>query len=170
MKMKRGEGGVTLIEITVVMAIVVIMAFFLAPPLGEWLENYRIRQTARDISSTLQQAKIRAISTHLEYRVIFDVDNNTYKINKGNKSTDSDVWDVDDGVQPGDEVRKTSKNVDMVDASSEGYSDTADFIEFNPNSTANNDSIFLTNTQGKRYRIVVSRTGRIRMQGGWDIN
>ena len=170
MRMKRGEGGLTLIELAVVLAIVAIMALFLAPAVGEWVKTYRIRQGARDIVSTLQLAKMRAISTHLEYRVIFNVDNDTYKINKGDSASGSSSWGLDDDVQPGDEVKKTPKNVDIVDASFEGYSDTADFIEFNPDSTANNDSIFLTNTQGKRYRVVVSRTGRVRMQEGWDIN
>jgi prepilin-type N-terminal cleavage/methylation domain-containing protein len=63
--MQRGKRGVTLIELAVVMAIVAVMALFLAPAIGEWSDNFRIRQTAREIVSNLQFAKIRAISSSL---------------------------------------------------------------------------------------------------------
>lgn len=167
-----GERGVTLIELAVVMAIIAIMGLFLTPAIGEWLDTYRIRQAARDIVSTLQLAKMRAISTRHEYRVIFDVDNNTYKTNKGNSASGSTSWGLDDGVQPGDEIRNVPKNVDIVaDASPFGFGSTAGFVEFNPNSTATNSSIYLTNTKGKRYRVIVfSSTGRIRMKEGWELN
>jgi prepilin-type N-terminal cleavage/methylation domain-containing protein len=166
---KRGEGGVTLIELAVVMAIIAIMAVFMAPAFGEWLDNYRIRQTARDIVSTLQQAKMRAISTHHEYKVFFDADNNTYKINKGNKASDSTSWYLDDGVQAGDEVKGVSKNVDIV-KNADTYGTTADSIEFNTDSSASSGSIFITNTKEKRYRIIVSSSGRIRFKEGWEEN
>jgi prepilin-type N-terminal cleavage/methylation domain-containing protein len=161
------ERGVTLIELAVVMAIIAIMGLFLVPAIGEWLDNYRIRQAARDIVSTLQLAKMRAISTHHEYRVIFDVNNNTYKINKGNSASESTSWGLDDGVQAGDEIRNIPKNVDIVDNAAP-FGNTAAFIEFNPNSTAVGDSIFITNTKDKRYRIIVSTSGRIRFKEGWE--
>jgi len=66
-----GAGGVTLIELAVVMAIVAIMALFMAPAIGEWLDNYRIRQTAREVSSDLQFAKMKAISSGRYCTVVF---------------------------------------------------------------------------------------------------
>jgi prepilin-type N-terminal cleavage/methylation domain-containing protein len=87
--MLRRERGVTLIELAVVMAIVAIMALFLAPAIGEWVDNFRIRQAGRDIVSHLQLAKIRAISSGLQYRVRFDLANDEYLVEKnegyGNK-------------------------------------------------------------------------------------
>ena len=56
--MLRRERGVTLIELAVVMAIVAIMALFLAPAIGEWVDNFRIRQAGREMSSDLQFAKV----------------------------------------------------------------------------------------------------------------
>ena len=54
--------GITLIELVVVMAIIGIMALFMTPGLGEWVQNYRIRQAARDMASDFQFAKMKAIS------------------------------------------------------------------------------------------------------------
>jgi type IV fimbrial biogenesis protein FimT len=71
-KMQRGEGGVTLIELAVVMAIVAIMALFLAPAIGEWVDNFRIRQAAREMSSDLQFAKMKAISMGRNCAVVFN--------------------------------------------------------------------------------------------------
>ena len=71
MKMKR-EKGVTLIELAVVMAIVGIMALFMAPAIGEWLDNFRIKQAARDMASDLQFAKMNAISSGVSCTIVFN--------------------------------------------------------------------------------------------------
>jgi prepilin-type N-terminal cleavage/methylation domain-containing protein len=54
--------GVTLIELVVVMAIIALMAVFMTPGIGEWVQNYRIKQAARDVASDFQFAKMKAIS------------------------------------------------------------------------------------------------------------
>lgn len=58
----KHNQGVTLIELVVVMAIIGIMALFMTPGLGEWVQNYRIKQAARDMASDFQFAKMKAIS------------------------------------------------------------------------------------------------------------
>ena len=72
LSMARGQKGVTLIELAVVMAIVAIMGLFLAPAIGEWVDNFRIRQAARDVSSDLQFAKMKAIGSGVRYAVVFN--------------------------------------------------------------------------------------------------
>ena len=149
---KRGEGGITLIELVVVMAIVAIMGVYLAPAIGEWLDNFRIRQAARDIASNLQFAKMRAISRRLEYRVNFDVANNQYRL-----------WVNDGGWVPDPEgvVLCTPRGVDITSA---GFSGGVSRAEFNPDGTASNGTITIDNQQGKTYKVVVYRTGRIKIQ------
>ena len=147
--MKRGKGGVTLIEVAVVMAIVGIMALFLAPAIGQWADNFRIRQAARDISSTLQLAKMKAITKRLEYNVVFDVDNNTFHHERNDPSL---------GWTPEEGVNKAPRGVNIdTNLASETF-------QFNPNGTCSNGSITIDNEQGKQYKVVVSRTGRIRME------
>jgi prepilin-type N-terminal cleavage/methylation domain-containing protein len=54
--------GVTMIELAVVLAIIGIMSLFMTPGIGEWVQNYRIKQAARDMASDFQFAKLKAIS------------------------------------------------------------------------------------------------------------
>ena len=149
---KRGEGGVTLIELVVVMAIIAIMGVCLAPSIGEWLDNFRIRQAARDIASHLQLAKIRAISRRLEYRVNFDVANNQYRL-----------WVNDGGWIPDPEgvVLSTPRGVDITSA---GFSGGVSRAEFNPNGTASSGHVTIDNDKGKKFDIVVHYTGRIKIK------
>ena len=68
---KRHEKGVTLIELVIVMAIIGIMALFMTPSIGDWVQNYRIKQAARDIASDLQFARMKAISARKYCTVAF---------------------------------------------------------------------------------------------------
>jgi prepilin-type N-terminal cleavage/methylation domain-containing protein len=65
------EKGVTLIELMVVLAIIAIMGLFMTPNLGEWVQNYRIKQAARNLAADLQAAKMQAISIHRYCTVSF---------------------------------------------------------------------------------------------------
>lgn len=144
-----GQAGVTLIELAVVMAIVGIMALFMAPAIGEWLDNYRIRQTARDIASTLQLAKMQAISTQTQRSVTFDTINNTYQIQGGNQI-------------------KTPKRVFIPNTD---FDATGDAVRFNTNGTSSSTSstagIYINNLKGKQYRVIIGPSGHISMQEGW---
>jgi prepilin-type N-terminal cleavage/methylation domain-containing protein len=151
MRMKRGVDGVTLIELAVVLAIVAIMGLFFAPAIGEWLDNYRIRQAARDIVSHLQLAKIRAISSSLEYRVRFDLANDEYLVERNNG-----VW------QQEGSVFRVSRGVDI--ASTTASLGNPPRVEFNPDGTCSSGHLKINNEKGKHYKIVVLRTGRIRIE------
>jgi Tfp pilus assembly protein FimT len=160
---KRGEGGITLIELAVVISIIVITGVCLAPAIGEWLENFRIRQAARDIISSLQFAKIKAISNCREYRVVFDTGTDTYQLQRGNLSQKSTRWNSEESKQvPG--------HVDIVKEAT-GFGTTKGNIQFNPDATSTSGSIFIETAKGKRYRIIIfGTTGRIRMKEGWKLN
>lgn len=66
------QRGVTLIELLVVMAIIAIMGLFMTPSLGEWVQNYRIKQAARNLASDLQAARMQAINIHRYCTVLFN--------------------------------------------------------------------------------------------------
>jgi Tfp pilus assembly protein FimT len=67
----KGEAGITLIELCVVMAIIAIMGLFLTPSIGEWVQNYRLKQAARNLASDLQAARMQATSSHCYCTVAF---------------------------------------------------------------------------------------------------
>ena len=76
MILEIGEGkemnkkGVTLIELIVVFVIIAIMAGLLAPNIGAWLPNYRLRSATRDIVSTMRDAQMRAVSKNMHIRLV----------------------------------------------------------------------------------------------------
>lgn len=148
MKIQRGEGGFTLIELGVVMALVAIMALFVAPAIGNWLDNFRIRQGAKDIVSNLQMAKMKAISTRLQHRVVFNVANETYQL-----------WRNDGGwVTEGSELT-VPRGVDI-----DNTNFTNDTVTFDPDGTSINGTIQIDNQEGKTFDIIVYYTGRIRIE------
>ncbi len=64
--------GVTLIELVTVMAIIAIGALLVAPNIGAWIPNYRLRSAGRDVVSILRTAQVRSVSVNAEYQVSFD--------------------------------------------------------------------------------------------------
>jgi Tfp pilus assembly protein FimT len=126
------------------------MGMCLAPAIGEWLENFRIRQAARDIVSNLQFAKMKAISSRMEYRVCFDLTNETYQLEKN-----------DDGWKQEGNVFHVARDVDIDSAVGLG---SPPRIEFNPNGTASSGHITIDNEKGKQYKVFVHYTGRIRIE------
>ena len=184
--MKRGDGGVTLIEIAVVMAIVGIMALFLAPALGEWLENFRIRQAAREVSTDFQFAKMKAISmgryctvlfnitvsgTHYDY-IVFPDYNNDLDLD------DADIDLDDDGTPESNETTDIFKRVIInaafrnvaIDTSKTGggITFTSNRIAFNRQGFPFNrfgGSIYLKNDKNNKGRqVIVSSSGRIKIE------
>lgn len=65
--------GITVIELMVVLAIIAIMGLLMAPSLGEWVKNYRIKQAGREMVSDLQFAKMKAISSGAYCTVVFNI-------------------------------------------------------------------------------------------------
>jgi len=125
------------------MAIVGIMALFMAPAIGEWIDNYRIRQAARDISSTLQEAKMQTISTRTQHRVDFNAANDTYQLLPGGNETH-----VPRGV-----------NIATGSAAS---------VSFSPDGTSpsGTSTITVNNEKGKQYNVTINTVGRISIQEG----
>ena len=72
------KKGVTLIELIVVFVIIAIGATLMVPSFGAWLPRYRLRNTARDIASTMRTAQMKAVSNRLQYQVNFNLAPNSY--------------------------------------------------------------------------------------------
>jgi Tfp pilus assembly protein FimT len=133
------------------MAIVAIMGLFMAPSIGEWVANYRIRQSARDIASTLQLAKMQAISTHQTQTVTFTPTAGTYQITPGGS-----VSQIAGGL-----------TIDRTD-----FTSPANVILFFSTGTTSSPSltasIYIKNANDdKHYRVVVSPSGNISTREGW---
>ncbi len=141
------KKGVTLIELVVVMAIIAIGAVLIAPNIGAWIPNYRLRSVTREVASQLRTAQMKAISTNREYGVFFDAGGSfilQQSTNGVNWYNEGDVSALPSGV------------------TISGITFPGRRAQFNPNSTSSTGSITLRNSKGSEKTITLTTsTGRV---------
>lgn len=142
------KKGVTLIELIIVFVIIAIGAVLVAPNIGAWLPNYRLRSAARDVVSTMRTAQMKAVSTNTEYQVFFP-DAGTYILQYKNTNGN---W-VNEGAT------QTLPSGIRISAFFPG-----NIAHFNPNSTSSTGSMTLTNTKQIKQITLTPSTGRIHIQ------
>jgi prepilin-type N-terminal cleavage/methylation domain-containing protein len=141
--------GVTLIELIVVMIIIAIGALLMAPNIGAWLPNYRLRSATRDIISTMRTAQMKAVSTNMEYRVLFDPGAKTYSLQRNSG-----------GWQPDGATQALPSGIEISAINFGGNN-----AQFNSNSTASGGSITLRNIRSTEKKITLTTsTGRIKIE------
>jgi Tfp pilus assembly protein FimT len=135
----------------VVIVIIGILGAFLAPNIGAWLPNYRLRGAARDIVSTMRTAQMRAVSTNLVYQVSFTLPSpSSYILQYQNTAG---VW-VNEGA-----TQILPSGVSIINCNIPGPGDNA---VFNPNSTSSSGSVTLQNSKGTQRKLTLtSSTGRV---------
>lgn len=142
---ERNEKGVTLIELVVVLVIIAIGAVLIAPNIGAWLPNYRLRSATRDIVSTMRTAHIKAVSTNTQYRVNFTANSFVLQRNSGG------LWPDEGGLQALPAGIAISSNL-LPDAKA----------VFNTDSTSSAGSVTLSNSKGATRTITLTpATGRV---------
>jgi type IV fimbrial biogenesis protein FimT len=153
--MKSNKRGVTLLELVVVFAIIAIGAVLAVPNMGPWIANYRLRTAARDITSTLRVAQMRAVSNNTDYGVAFNTGNRQYQLyrSSGGLVTDGPLTDLPKGIQFNSVTFAIDSTLNLP------------FARFLPNSSSNGGRVILQNTKGSQREItVLLSTGRITSQ------
>jgi prepilin-type N-terminal cleavage/methylation domain-containing protein len=64
--------GFTLIEIVIVIAIIGVIALAMYPSIQDTLQTRMLENSAKDILTTMQQAKFQAVKTKLDHRIRFE--------------------------------------------------------------------------------------------------
>ena len=144
------KKGVTLLELIVVFIIIGIAAALMVPNIGAWLPNYRLRSAARDITSTMRTAQLKAVSTNMEYRVFFP-NASSYVLQRNTGGF------IDDGAP---QVIPAGISVDLSNLPENN-------AQFNPNSTCSIGSVTLKLTNGKgrpRTITLTPATGRVKLE------
>jgi prepilin-type N-terminal cleavage/methylation domain-containing protein len=152
--------GFTLVEILIVIAIFGVLTAIAAPGISAWVETFKFKNTIREIGITMQLARMKAIASGVEYRVVFDLDAETFCLERGNQADGSDTW-IPEGV-----VSDVSSWADIAFVNS--YTTGKRNKQFNPNGTSSSGSIRLNNAKEEKYKITLTpATGYINIAEGW---
>jgi general secretion pathway protein H len=142
------KKGVTIIELIIVIVIIAVGAVLLAPNIGAWLNNYRLRTATRDVVSILRVAQMKAVSSSMDYRVSFNVAGGNYIL----QYNTSGLW-VNDG---------STQSLPSKVTFSTTFTNPTDMALFRNDSSSNGGSIIIQNARGDRKTItVLFTTGKI---------
>ena len=134
---REGEGGFSLVEILVTMAIITLLATLAIPFYSNWQDSARLKNISWDLLSTIRSARQLAITENLQHRIELEIGNRRYRLSRGNSSTGSTVWTV---VRP---HRSIESNLNWAtytaDLSTCNVSTDKNII-FSPNGTASSSS------------------------------
>lgn len=157
---KKGQRGLTLLELTVVLAILAIAAAIGIP---NWIAGKpwrELKAAARDIYGQFMKAKARAVTTSRAHRVFFDVERGMMRLMEGEagcfRASMCATWTEVQGAGA-----RISPSISVVGTPFGDY-----MASFNVDGTAEAGNVTLRNSKGQIYRVVVSSAGRIRMEKG----
>ncbi|MBM9521190.1 GspH/FimT family pseudopilin [Desulforhopalus vacuolatus] len=74
-KQLHPQAGITLVEMMVVVAIIVVMAFFAGPEMLQFGPKARLKAASRDLRNNLELARIEAVKRNTEVTVKFTTSN-----------------------------------------------------------------------------------------------
>ena len=95
----KNNSGLTIAELVIAIAIVAIVALFVAPQIGLVSSNYNVRLCSTDLIQNIRTARAMAIKENTEYLIVFDVANQRYLIGFDDDG-DNDLISVTDGYGP----------------------------------------------------------------------
>ncbi|RLC28461.1 MAG: prepilin-type cleavage/methylation domain-containing protein [Deltaproteobacteria bacterium] len=92
---EQRQGGFTLVELMVVIAVIAILAATAVPAMVNWLPGYRLKKAARDLYGNMQLAKVTAIRNNADCAIVFSAGTDEYFVcsDSGADSTWSTVAD-----------------------------------------------------------------------------
>jgi prepilin-type N-terminal cleavage/methylation domain-containing protein len=162
----KNERGVSLIELSVVMAVITILAAIAIPSGLQMQQNARFRQDATAIGAMLRDARGRTVTLNREHRVELNLTAgaNQYRLTQGNRSSGSTVWNPLNLVGAG--WVNVSQGVVLGQVGCAGAAPTYT-IDFNPNGSAGTGcTINVQDINGNTQHTVtvVQNTGRVRIQ------
>jgi type IV fimbrial biogenesis protein FimT len=160
----RKNSGFTLIELMTVIAIIAIAAAIAIPNLIGWMPNYRLRGAARDIYSTLQLARLRAVKENASVVVNFSMLTNDYFAFVDNGEGGGVAGnEIRDG---GERLVRTMQMPPGIDISNVAFG-TDTKVRYTSRGLLFNNRIGhveIENSQNNKMRVIVNWTGGLRIE------
>ncbi|MFQ5509905.1 MAG: Tfp pilus assembly protein FimT/FimU [Leptospirillia bacterium] len=155
MKKHTDSYGFTLIELMVTLSVLAILAGIAIPSVLAWMPSMYLKDSARDIKTSLIRARAFAINQGVEHRVMFDLPNNLYQIDRGDLVSSSGSWSTVEGPHP------LSNGIVFQAASSQMETEGGKpFLRFSPSGgvVTNVDALVVTlaNKKSETYSASVS--------------
>ena len=142
------RSGFTLIELTIVIVLLAILAAVSVPKFLSWLPKYRLKSAARDLYSNLQLAKMSAIKANKKCRVNYFKNPDRYAVDLLNKT-----------------IRLSDYKSAITFCGPNNQTFAVPTLTFNSRGSSNSGYAYLTNS-GKTayYRVGPLTSGAIKLQ------
>ena len=177
---KPGDPGFSLVEILIVFAMAAILSAFAVPTLSNAMRDMQLLAETRNISSTLNNARLKASSLMNRYRVSFDLDNNQWRLEKFNDSTNNfdlqqDVNELSRGVAGSGITFKAKSDThpgSFPSASSSAVTFNALGIPIDGSNIPTSNNIIYISKSDTDYAVTVTLTGKVQAwkkdNGQWN--
>jgi prepilin-type N-terminal cleavage/methylation domain-containing protein len=177
---KPGDSGFSLVEILIVFAMAAILSAFAVPTLSNAMRDMQLLAETRNISSTLNHARVKASSLMNRYRVSIDMDNNQWSLEKFNEATNNydlqqDVNELSRGLA-GSGITFKAKSSTHPGSFPLESSNTITFnalgIPINASNIPTSDNIIYISKSDADYAVTVTMTGKVQIwkkgESQWD--
>jgi len=142
------RSGFTLIELTVVIALLAILTAVCVPNFLDWLPKYRLKSAVRDLYSNLQLAKMSAIRANKDCMVKYYTNPDRYTVDLLNKT-----------------IRLSGYGGGITFHGPNNQTFAVPTITFNSRGTSNSGYAYLSNSGNTDYyRVGPLTSGAIKMQ------
>jgi prepilin-type N-terminal cleavage/methylation domain-containing protein len=159
---KNRQRGMTLLELMMVLALLAgLCAIALPNLLNTLLPRYCLNNAAQRLINDILYARMRAVSTNRQHRIVFDTKNNAYWIEAGDRSRESKSWAVETPVRRFEDPQSDAyfPGVELVAA-------TKKVLVFAPTGGQTLLSVTIRHSRGQGIKISTAIAGRIRMERG----
>ncbi len=153
---KMSSQGFTLIETIMVITLLAIVAAIALPSFQRLVVNSPLKTAARDLMAEIALQKERAIAESRQYRIVLDVDNNSYDIQQcQNQGSTCNSWNS---------VQVKNLNRYANDISFDSASTTETNYTFQTRGTVSMGTIVLRNNRNSTATIRINIAGRTNVQ------